>query len=667
MLRLFALTLTGTLVVAAASVSMDLLAWQCAVPGSRCVEHNAMAEVLSRLWTPGARLAVGALAPASLVALLWVLGNKTWRDYESQPMKRAATQRPVPGSAGDGTLADRRFWEGQVPVQRLRAVHITGAWALLTLLVAEPTRRHLRADGTGWALLPEVVFGAALALVVVCAGAVLVPRIADRRATTDEPTARAQQLEPVWRWLPRGAAALLGLCAVIAALPWAEWTQPWRTTGTLPLVNGFLLGGFVVQVVMLVVLVVLTWRIPQDRNPLAPIAVGGQALAMLTSIGWLLAGGFAAGGALRVAQWLGHPVADRTSHEAQLARTLPPESGSLVDQMAALAEPQPLYVPPMYTWVALVAAVLAIAVVPVLGATVYRRLRRLDRERAAEIGQLDDGRRRRAIGRIQDVADLSDAAPRYLGWLVLAVNALVLAAAICYALDPTWPQRNVQALTDLGSWAMGVVALLLVALGRAAYRTPQLRRTVGIVWDLASFWPRATHPLAPPCYTERVLPDLVHRAGALTARRSDRLLLSAHSQGSVIALAAVLQLPEDTARRTCLLTYGSPLTRLYAAFFPGYVNSDAYEAAAARLGCATDSPAQWPWRNLYRLTDPIGSWVLAPSGTDPGPDVFDHELVDPVFERPAGDRVWPPARGHSDYWADPRFEDLTAQVLRIRG
>jgi hypothetical protein len=65
----------------------------------------------------------------------------------------------------------------------------------------------------------------------------------------------------------------------------------------------------------------------------------------------------------------------------------------------------------------------------------------------------------------------------------------------------------------------------------------------------------------PPCYAERTVPDLlirmrpVHASGGL-------VLLSGHSQGSVLAAAAALQLSPAEQRRSALLTYGSPLRRL---------------------------------------------------------------------------------------------------------
>jgi hypothetical protein len=53
----------------------------------------------------------------------------------------------------------------------------------------------------------------------------------------------------------------------------------------------------------------------------------------------------------------------------------------------------------------------------------------------------------------------------------------------------------------------GLGVLVLVA-GVLAYRTRAARRGVGVFWDLACFWPRDTHPLAPPCYNERIMPQV---------------------------------------------------------------------------------------------------------------------------------------------------------------
>jgi len=66
--------------------------------------------------------------------------------------------------------------------------------------------------------------------------------------------------------------------------------------------------------------------------------------------------------------------------------------------------------------------------------------------------------------------------------------------------------------------------------------------------------------------------------------------------------------------------------------------------------------ANWPWRNLFRPSDPIGGaifYAYAISAEDTG-DV-DWQLMDPDVGPLAGDRAWPRAYGHSDYFRDPAF------------
>ena len=188
-----------------------------------------------------------------------------------------------------------------------------------------------------------------------------------------------------------------------------------------------------------------------------------------------------------------------------------------------------------------------------------------------------------------------------------------------------------------GSWLIVGFAGALVGLTFSAYRNEGKRRQVGILWDLASFWPRSAHPLGPPCYAERTVPEYAARAtflrygplrfdeSAQTAEEARaqatglrrQVILSAHSQGTIIAAAALLQLRDTTGLR--LLTYGCPLDRLYARYFPSYFGGPTLEILLARLTTSDHAtnpdpghPHEGRWRNLYRPTDPIGAWVFAP-------------------------------------------------------
>ena len=88
--------------------------------------------------------------------------------------------------------------------------------------------------------------------------------------------------------------------------------------------------------------------------------------------------------------------------------------------------------------------------------------------------------------------------------------------------------------------------------------------------DVGTFWPRSYHPLCPPCYAERAVPDLQRRMWWLHDN-DGRVMLVAHSQGTVLAVAALAQTacrPEDD--HPALITFGSPVCKLYGWAFPAY-------------------------------------------------------------------------------------------------
>ena len=99
--RLFALSMTHTLVLAAVGVSMDLIGWQCAAQSTGCPDRTRGLGPLTWSWLdqPGRQLAVTALVPLAVVGLLWWLANKTWRELETtcprrQPANRNDTPHP---------------------------------------------------------------------------------------------------------------------------------------------------------------------------------------------------------------------------------------------------------------------------------------------------------------------------------------------------------------------------------------------------------------------------------------------------------------------------------------------------------------------------------------------------------------------------------------------
>lgn len=685
-LRLLALTLTGSVVLAAASVGLDLIAWQCGTSPA-CLDGLPGASALEALDTPGRLLAGGAVVPALLLVLLWVLGRQTWRRYERVAPAAPAPATPAgdgadaahPGGIGEESLAQPDFWAGDTTVRRLRTCHVASAWALVAGLVAYPLSMDSDLAGANGPMVhtvPTTYFAAlviaAAAVYLLCAVLVVLPPVAARTATpqVERPLARVLQSALLF-----GSVGLVALAVGGATRPrrvtgegaggiFGDTVVVWGTQGRLPGINELVEAGFAVQLVLVLLLFVLTAllraRGPRAlrRRPGVPWA-NGYAGPVVAALGWLIAGGLSAGASVRVGVWLGRG---------------------------------PIVLPPFYSWVGAVTVLLLAVVVVVVVGMAGRVLVVQRRERAQVLvehpgdpADADYVARTRTVARARALAGLTDSAGTVLLLLVGTGVLLVTTAALWYALTPSRVRSRglstgwLAEVAGLGAWLMGASALGFVLLGLAAYRTPALRRTVGVVWDITSFWPRAAHPLAPPCYSERIIPDLTRRIRHLARRGA--VIVSAHSQGTVIALATILQLgiPDDPeqddgdppGRRLGLLTYGSPLTRLYAAFFPAFFGRSTYDAAMARLGYGAD-PGTWPWRNLYRSTDPIGGWVIAPAPLVSSPEALqdlqqvDVHLVDPAFARVDGDPAWPPTYGHGDYWADPAFEAARRKVLRLR-
>lgn len=161
-------------------------------------------------------------------------------------------------------------------------------------------------------------------------------------------------------------------------------------------------------------------------------------------------------------------------------------------------------------------------------------------------------------------------------------------------------------------------------------------------------------PFSPPCYAERAVPDLTWRMATWTRATGGRLVISGHSQGSVLAAAAAWQLSPADRSRVALLTYGSPIERLYGRWFPAHFGPAALNALHEDIDC---------WRNLHRPTDPIGGPVRL-SGDECGPEVDRAALADPLaYGRTEAHPLPSPILGHSDYQADPAFAQERERLL----
>lgn len=218
-------------------------------------------------------------------------------------------------------------------------------------------------------------------------------------------------------------------------------------------------------------------------------------------------------------------------------------------------------------------------------------------------------------------------------------------------------------LWDVAAWLLPAALLAAVAAVRKATTSPAMRRTIGTLWDILTFWPRRFHPLAVRPYAERAVPEFQGRVLEHVCGEGRPVAVSAHSQGSTLAFAALAPLDADAVlSQVALVTFGSPIGGLYAQLFPAYYGADQVDALKAKL-LGGDGRG---WRNFYRTTDPIGGPVF-------GDVTRDVEIADPATESradegpevPARERdrpAWASLGGHSLYQREPVLKRWMADL-----
>ncbi|MGR6319531.1 hypothetical protein Q2K19_28250 [Micromonospora soli] len=616
--RLLAATLTAMYVLAVVGVAVDLVAWQCA-GYQHCAAERRTISWLAGL-QPGQRIALSALVPIAAVALIRWLGARSWR----LPEDAAATE--VPGGCGALRLDDHDFWDNRALLRRLRALHGTVALGIIDVVLLGAVAPHDNGSA-GYGLL-------GLAAIVLLAAAALLCR-------------PARPGHPRDRLLGAAVQAVHGVMLVLtaltvgyAALPRSRWTPATELPGYDSLVASLYVSQ---AALMLLLAAVVLWQRGRTRTP-----------AYLDGLGAPVAAAFAVG--------LGVAYSSAVLYAASyyLDRNLNPTPRRLLP-----GNVPPLLPPVAYRWAAMGFFVALLATG--LAAVLRGRLTLGRRHRAAmEILRRDfpdapaeQQPRVRAVREAIARAKLTEwswplpAAYAVIFVLILGSAGLSLASIgprdLGLRIGGESLARSAVFLSHLGT-NLTVLFAAAMAFAGVSHRSKAVR-IVGVVWELATFWPRTTHPLAPPCYTERVVPELTRRVRYLT-RHHGAVVLSGHSHGALLVAAAVLQLEPACLDRVALLTSANPLRRLYSMVFPAYLGPATLRDIGDRLG--------WRWRNLWRDTDPVGGWVFSPApapapapaamggptGADPAAGV-DLRLRDPCgLLTPSADTVPPVVRGH---------------------
>lgn len=639
LVRLVGLLVTVVFVLAIQLVLADVVVWQW-----------LYRRVLDAHWVVG----VGPVATAVVLALL--VGVTRIR----QPIQQQSAWTDHRDPVGIGFLQRRQYllWNSPGINVTLRRLHLTGGLATIALLAAWPAD-PLTAP---WSAVRTTAF--ALAIVT---GVVVVAIMA--WISLGDSTTGLRSLMWCVRYLVWPIPAVAVVLAALA--PIGLTTDAAHSAATLPALRGatvWVTAAILVGVLLLYLIGRSAGGSPSAKKKavnaptllLIAASIGaalGAGLASQTAhlidgactgahcliigeqVNWLAIGVTVSlavlvvvttGRALRLAgagSW--STVLARLTENGTWITTVLGVAGAVLALVGVgIAVLRPGGLPPAEdfpTWPALL--IVAAIVVPVAGAILVVALRR-----AWSVPESDGSGRKRGPGRIRALRAARVAV------IVIAVAVLAVAVIRHWTVPvlgvPLPPATFLDFATDIAVVLPTAVALTRIYSGLTNRTT---RRGVGVLWDVGTFWPRWFHPFAPPTYSDRAVTQLDAQLHIDIDQNGHRLLLAPHSQGAIIAAAAVLLGPPRP--RMAMLSYGSPWNRLYAEFFPTQVDADTTAALADRL--RTDGTLRWI--NLYRVTDPVGGRIPTVPQNIP--------LADPCH------------RLHSDYWVEDQYA-VSARQLR---
>lgn len=544
--RLIALTMTTSAVFLACRVAFDVLIIQC----------GAVDACHDRWWAwpigrfsghAGRQLLVGSILPLGLLAAVAFITRRS---------QLASTPGAIAKLEADPTFADSwkdpEFWSKFGVSHRLGISHLAAGLAVTGLMLAGTAEQIARAPETvmvaaGLALLGATAFGINFLRLPVVA---------------------------YWTLLGVSIGYLLAAMFQLATLQDGAFL-PGAAAGPV-----FSVINTTSQVVLIALLALTTWRGRSRR----PIRAGARSE--------------------RLYRWAMPPALMVAA--AGLIAAFGAGTEILVRNIAETPATGPLSVAPTAGIVAS-AYLIALVTLLVAGLSLYLRGLRngpaLD-DVADEYEGFVDRPHLERIRRAKALARLTDEVP---GILIAATITLVAVVLVVFAQvavtgeglsDPDL-QNPFQWLENIASAVLLTLPLTGGILLWGSYQSSSIRRVVGILWDICTFWPRRFHPFAPPSYGERTVPDLKQR---LQFHQERGVMLSGHSQGSVLALAALADETSDLSL-VAVLTYGSPIERLYARYFPEYVSDE--------LVTETVEQMEGRWVNLYRDTDFIGGPIEA--------------------------------------------------------
>ena len=654
MVRLAALGMTINLLLLAAMTTMDVIGYQCGAQRA-CVDHWWLRWLRAGplVQQPGWRVLLGAAVPLLAIIVLAVLAGRSLNRYEQvDPPRRVddsgraqdCTVTPARPQTG---LQDKDFWNGSRSVGHLALVHIGAGLAFLGWIVDYTARAipidagaDRRAAGLDLAAAVFAMVGLAVAIVLLWLTAI----------------------PPLLAW----SVVALGVLALSSAVVFTT-LQPATVGGVIDGPPGPLPGmrvavnwTFVGCLIPAIGVLVAHWLAGRPRG-----AFFAAAPFTVITIGILLLNGVGIGLMIRIADWLGNVPQPGVEQGVRPTPLVVYEAVYAVTPFLTLLPTVILLLFALYQGIrvwhtgrpdrcAQILAEYQGSDPPGEVATSWDRSAVLD-EAKRQIELRSSGwlpRWWNWVRRPGWVASIARA--RRLGEAARDVDKLLTGMALVALLvlgifwgwflaTGTVPHPTAWLLT-VSTWLAAALPIGVLILLRQGWRSLDSRRHIGVIWDIGTFWPRAYHPLAPPSYAERAVPDIQRRLWYLR-ENGGAAVLAAHSQGSVLAAAALLQ--RDS--RPChddvgLVTFGSPLGKLYGWAFPAYFGPSVLTTLKRRV---------WRWHNYFYDSDPIGGPVATQTDADGG----DVRLLDPPTPWYIYGQDPPKLGRHSGYWADHRVWD----------
>lgn len=648
-LRMLGLALTVAFIATSVTVLGDLVAWQAPVRG-------ALPSWLG--WF--ARRDVGPRLAIALLLVLAVLGGLLWVSAATTRSYEAWSSGVQPDEDDAWPLTGRSFWCGELAVNRQRHCHVAAGAAVVLMFAALP---DASSDWLRWTLVALAGLIALVALVLVASPWTDRARIAGCRPTWGDEVAR---------WFARAAVALAAATCVARfwwriesdahALPGDQTVQVWTVVAEMAIFT----------VLGLAVLLQAPWKAGKE------VMGFGLAAPLLAGLGCVVATIFGSSLTLATANIIGSPRVTVAGGTVR-GETLLLPSTVYVGGLGMIA-----------------AVLLALGVGGYLLTWARWEANRLAREDEARdpdsvlAGYPAPGGSR-AVQRVAGIwarSSLTDHAATVL--TVLTVPTAAVLTAYLITLEAGGNPAVLARTAQIGGTIGVFLTFYFLATLRSAFLNASKRKRFGFLWDVGTFWPRATHPFGPPCYAERSVPEVVTRIrrmvgdetlGAPDAAAAQEeaewippgvpgpveahspVLLTGYSQGTPISVAVMAQLPQRVRQRMALLTLAAPIRRLYGRAFPAYFGPD----QLGRLRDALTDGGIVRWRNVVRRSDYIGGWAFDPARCPTDNALVDRVVYDPPVLWGRHDPSPPPAHRHSDFFPDPQARPYAVELSGLLG